>query len=185
MPPSGHAITLWTVPPESPLPPQVILVLTQDSCSAPGLHDREPRLRNWWQRKASFWTILFCCNKTYLPQTFLKQKPVKICFQKNPATIIDNNKNWLEKCFLIHPNLQSLGFFFHPAMETAETTLHLQKHSSFLPAPCEENRSKELWRGHFQVQSKTADTDCETGWDLGPGTLCCSAGTCANTRHYK
>ena len=74
---------------------------------------------NWWQRKASFWTILFCCNKTYLPPTFLKQKPVKICFQKNPATIIDNNKNWLEKCFVIHPNLQSLGVFFHPAMETA------------------------------------------------------------------
>lgn len=44
MPPSGHEVTLWTVPPESPLLPQVILVLTQDSCSAPGLHDMEPRL---------------------------------------------------------------------------------------------------------------------------------------------
>lgn len=66
-----------------------------------------------------FNNYLLLQQDTYLLQTFLKQMPVKICFQNNLATITDTNKNWPEKRFLRHPNLQSLGFL-HSVMGTAK-----------------------------------------------------------------
>lgn len=47
----------------------------------------------------------------YLPTTFFKQQPVKMCFQNNSADIIDNSENRPETRLLILPNLPCLGFF--------------------------------------------------------------------------
>ena len=118
-----HACLL-PVPPDSLLP-WAVLVLTQApwNCPhpprpAPGLpiHPQASLMPNWGFKLVAKTSLIFnnyvlLQQDTYLLQTFLKQMPVKICFQNNLATITDTNKNWPEKCFLIHPNLQSLGFF--------------------------------------------------------------------------
>ena len=118
-----------------------------------------------------FNNYLLLQQDTYLLQTFLKQMPVKICLQNNLATITDTNKNWPEKCFLIHQIFRVWGFFIQwwKLLKCSPSKGALV----LLPAPNEEHRSKALWRGCFQVQTRISDNSVSQAgtWDPGP----CSA----------
>lgn len=116
-------VCLLPVPPDSLLP-RAVLVLTQASWNCPHTPHPAPGppilpqaslMPNRGLKLVAKTSLIFnnyflLQQDTYLLQTFLKQMPVKICFQNNLATITDTNKNWPEKCFLRYPNLQSLGF---------------------------------------------------------------------------